>query len=127
MEYVIFANELARIVPIPVQSWRCENGCCVMDYVPLEIAFGKTIHTFQGMQAGRTPPGRPDNPMKSIIVNPGNINFESNNPGLLYTTISRATTIGEDGGDSAIYFQNFTRQHYMSSAIKKKKTNLQKA
>ena len=115
-----------KVVPIPIQSWRCEKRCCMMNYVPLEIAFGKTIHTFQGLQAGRTPPGRPDNPIKTLIVNPGSINFESNNPGLLYTTISRATTIGEDGGDSAIYFQNLTKQHYMSSATKKKKINSQK-
>ena len=114
------------IVPIPVQSVMCDKKCCRIDYLPLEIAFGKTIHTYQGLQAGRTPKGRPDNPIKTLIVNPGNVNFESNNPGLLYTTISRATTIGEDGGDSSIFFQQLTKQHYLSSANKVKENKLTK-
>ena len=103
------------VVPIPIVTGYCDKRCCQMQYLPLEIAFAKTIHTFQGMQAG------PNNPIKTIIVDLGDINFESNNPGLMYTAISRALTIDEEnnGKTSAIYFRNLTINHYMQSARKK--------
>ena len=49
--------------------------------------------------------GQPENIVKYIIVDPGGRNMEGLNPGLFYTALSRATTIGnEDGIGSAIYF-----------------------
>ena len=104
------------IVPIPVVSCPCDKGCCEMHYVPLEVAFAKTIHTFQGMEAG------PTKPIKTLIVHLGDIKFENNNPGLMYTAISRATTIDEEnnGENSAIYFLDLSSNHYMQSAIKKR-------
>ena len=106
------------VVPIPIVKGFCDKGCCQIEYLPLELAFAKSIHTFQGMQAG------PSNPIKRLIVHLGTIQFESNNPGLLYTAISRAMTIDENnnGNNSAIYFLNFEIQHFMNNA-KKKLTN----
>ena len=88
-----------QVIPIPIVTARCKKGCCQIEYLPLELAFGKTIHTFQGLEAG------PDKPIQTIIVNCGTNLFESSNPGLQYTAMSRASTIGENGiNDSAIYF-----------------------
>ena len=109
-----------KIVPIPCITGRCDKGCCISTYVPLQMAFGRTVHTFQGMQAGKTKEGLPDNPVRTIIANVGTNGFEGNNPGLLYTTLSRATTIGEtEGTQTAIYFQGLTKERYMYSARRK--------
>ena len=108
------------IVPVPVVSCPCDKGCCEMHYVPLEIAFAKTIHTFQGMEAG------PTKPIKTLIVHLGDLKFENNNPGLMYTAISRASTIDEEnnGDNSAIYFLDLRVHHYMQSALKKKNNKM---
>ena len=110
------------VVPIPIVKSFCDKGCCQIQYLPLELAFAKSIHTFQGMQAG------PTNAIKRLIVNLGDVKFESNNPGLLYTAISRAMTIDEnnEGKNSAIYFKKFEIQHYMSNARKKQKNEISK-
>ena len=56
---------------------------------------------------GKTSPGRPDNAYHRLVGDPGTRNFEANNPGLFYTLLSRATTLGEEGKpeSSAIFFQ----------------------
>ena len=78
---------------------RCPRGCCGIKFCPLVVGFGRTIHSFQGQQAG------PGNAIESIICNPGERSFEGLNPGTLTTCITRATTIGDDGNNnSAIYF-----------------------
>ena len=56
--------------------------------------------------------GQQPNAVDRIVVNPGDKQFESKNPGLLYMAVSRATTIGESASapqptanlNSAIYF-----------------------
>ena len=45
---------------------------------------------------GKTASGRPDNAFERIVGDPGTRQFESINPGLFYTLISRATTFGEE-------------------------------
>ena len=103
-----------QVIPIPIVTARCKKGCCQIEYLPLELAFGKSIHTFQGLEAG------PHKPIQTIIVDCGTILFECSNPGLLYTTIARASTIGENGiNDSAIYFQNLQKSRYMYTANSK--------
>ena len=65
------------------------------------LAWARTIHKFQGLQAG------PTCSTLKIIADPGTDRFEAGTPGLLYTLISRAVTIGKlEGGqlDSALYF-----------------------
>jgi hypothetical protein len=93
-------------VPITPMTSRCKLQCCSRTSIPLTLAYGKTVHTFQGQTVGPVAPGRPENAIKRIIVEPGNRQFEGNNVGLFYTTVSRATTIGNpnDNKSSAIYF-----------------------
>lgn len=101
-------------VPIVPTTTICKYGCCIRTFIPLTLAYGKTVHTFQGQSVGPVPVGRPQNSVQRIIVEPGNRQFEANNVGLLYTTVSRPTTIGtvDDKMSSAIYFDgpDFSRQ-----------------
>ena len=96
----------SKLVPIVPVSARCKFNCCTRTYIPLTLAYGRTVHTFQGQSVGPVPEGRPQNSIQRIIVEPGNRQFEGNNVGLLYTTASRPTTIGtnDDKMSSAIYF-----------------------
>ena len=75
--------------------------------MPLAVSFGKTIHSFQGASVGKIQPGRPDNAYHRLVGDPGTRNFEANNPGLFYTLLSRATTLGEEENPetSAIFFK----------------------
>ena len=87
---------------------RCKiNGACSRLYMPLAVSFGKNIHRSQGANVGKTQPGRPDNAYYRLAGDPGTRNFEANNPGLFYTLLSRATTLGEEGKPetSAIFFK----------------------
>jgi hypothetical protein len=108
-------------VPIPQMTTRCKWGCCTRTNIPLTLAYAKTIHTFQGQTVGPAAPGRPENPIKRIPVDPGNQTFKGNNIGLFYTAVSRTTTIGNpnDNLSSAIYFHG---PHFSKDRI----TNLTK-
>ena len=74
--------------------------CCWIQYCHLEVAFGRTIHTFQGQECG------PGKPIESIIVNPGNRGFETLNPGTLNCCVSRASTIGSGDISKSALFLN---------------------
>lgn len=57
------------------------------------------------MSVGVTPPGSPPNMYEMIICDPDEKRFEGMWPGLLYTILSRGTTLGDDKGHgSAVYF-----------------------
>ena len=71
-------------------------------FPPLTLAFAKTIHSFQGLEAGPVPPGRPPNPVQRIVVDPGTKSFEMLSPSLLYTAFSRATTLGPEDNDQKL-------------------------
>ena len=75
--------------------------------MPLDVSFEETIHIFQGASVENSPPGRPDNSYHRLVGDPGTRNFEANNPGLFYTLLSRATTLGEEkkAETSAIFFK----------------------
>ena len=78
-------------------------ACCYIKFCPLVVAFGRTIHTFQGQEAG------PTHAIPVLVIDPGNKAFESRSPGTLYCCITRGTTFGKtiDGikyKDSAVYF-----------------------
>ena len=86
---------------------RCNNNAaCERTYMPLALAFARTIHSFQGASVGKTPPGQPENTFHRIIAYPGPRKQEGSMPGLFYTLLSRATTLGEEGKleTSAILF-----------------------
>ena len=92
-------------MPIPIITNRCSKNCCTRTYVPLELAYARSIHKFQGMTVGPSKPGQPPNMYRTIICDPDEKRFEGMWPGLLYTMVSRATTLGEsDGKGSALYF-----------------------
>ena len=79
--------------------------CCQRTFLPLELSFARTIHKFQGLQAGPVDPGKPPNVFQTIICDPDGKSAEARATGLLYTALSRATTLGDDSGlGSAIYF-----------------------
>jgi hypothetical protein len=98
-------------IAIPVITNVCPDGCCEREYMPLKLAFAKTIDTFQGQNAGPVDPGRPPNPVERIICDPGTRQFEGKKPGIFFTIVSRATTAGvEENGKrigSAFYFHDF--------------------
>ena len=90
-------------------SGECDNDrckTCKRTQIPLQLAFGKTIHTFQGINVGPVREGQPPNQIKSIVCDPGPRTFEGKATGILYTTCTRGTTMGtsEDNLSSAIYF-----------------------
>ena len=76
------------------------------EFLPLKLAFGKTIHTFQGASVGPVAPGQPPNAIEAVICNPGTRKFEGICPGLFYTLLSRLTTLGteDEKTSSAMYF-----------------------
>lgn len=87
----------------------CDNDkcySCKRTQIPLELAFGKTIHTFQGINVGPVKPGQPPNQINSIVCDPGPREFESKACGLLYTACTRGSTLGNstDNLSSAVYF-----------------------
>jgi hypothetical protein len=75
-------------------------------YFPLQLYYAKTVHTFQGQNAGPVSPGQLPNSIHHIICNPGDRSFEGKNPALLYTIEGRASTLGnpENKMSSALYF-----------------------
>ena len=76
----------------------CKRKCCLIKFCPLVVAFARTVHSFQGHEAG------PGKPIESLIINPGNKGFEALNPGTLYCCVTRATTLGyPDITKSGIY------------------------
>ena len=109
-----FDSKNPTVVPIVSVSVTCNHHCCcTREFIPLTLAFGKTVHTFQGQNAGPVDPGRPPNAVQRIICDPGTRAFEGICVGLFYTILSRATTLGHIDisdpvnirfKDSAIYF-----------------------
>ena len=94
--------------PLPCLKVRCEEAsCCEREVAPLKLAYACTIHTFQGQNVGPTKAGQPDNRFLSVVVDPGTSGFEGQCPGLFYTVLTRATTIGKEGDrmNSALFFQ----------------------
>jgi hypothetical protein len=112
----LFDAENPTVIPIvPCMSY-CKDGCCSRTQIPLRLAFGQTIHTFQGTTVG--PPTKTRSySTTSVIYEPGNKSFEGHTPGLFYSGCSRGTTIGEEGNplSSSIYFtgQNMSKERVM--------------
>ena len=114
-------------VPMPVTVLGCDHGCCERHYIPLQLAFARTIHSFQGKSAGPTDEGKQNNAFRHLIVDVGDSKFEVNSPGLFYVAFSRATTIGDHNGKgSAIYFQdNCVSVHRLTNMTKTQKSGFQ--
>lgn len=102
-------------IPIPTIQIPCIHDCCEATFVPLCLSFGRTIHTFQGMEAGT------GKPIKMIVVDVGSTGFEGKNPGTLYTAISRASTIGNGNPlNSALYFSGELERSRLKDVIHKR-------
>ena len=111
-------------VPIVPHVTRCKYGCgCTRTYVPLTLAFGKTIHSFQGFNVGPVTDGQPQNAIKSVVVDPGTRNFEAMSPGLLYSVTSRVSTLGHilDLTTSALFFDSINMNFRRIYDITRKK------
>jgi len=68
-----------------------KQSCCKVTYCPLVPAWATTIHKFQGFKAGYD---KTADQFKHLIVDPGDLTTELQNPGILYVALSRAKTIG---------------------------------
>ena len=74
-------------------------------FCPLTIAYARTIHKFQGLSAGPVDAGRQPNMYDVVVCDPDEKSVEGSALGLLYTAVSRGTTLGDDNGlNSAVYF-----------------------
>jgi ATP-dependent exoDNAse (exonuclease V) alpha subunit len=117
------AETMKKMIPIVPQEVRCKYKCCCKKFIPLSLCYAKTIHTFQGQNAGPVESNQQPNPIQRIICDPGDKEFEGRNPGLFYTTFSRATTLGNDADkmSSAIYFKgaNMTPDRVMNMRVGK--------
>jgi len=103
---MIWDKTRPTIIPIPMIKTVDEKTKKNVEYCPLSLSFARTIHTYQGQSAGPTN-DKCNNPIQRIICDVGTTRFESQNIGLFYTALSRATTIGSEEKnrtDSAIYF-----------------------
>ena len=102
----IWHDKIPTTIPIPMVDTIDETTKKNITYCPLVLSFARTIHTFQGQSAGPTN-NNIKNPVARIICDVGTPRFESQNIGLFYTALSRATTIGSQTNtrqDSAIFF-----------------------
>jgi hypothetical protein len=130
----IFDKNNPKYVPITTRETtfcKKEYCTCTRKYMPLTLAFGKTIHTFQGQNVGPVNKGQTENAIQYIIVDPGERGFEGNNPGLFYTILSRITTLGNKlkDMDPAIYFtgKNMNKNRISFLALDKKNKPYKKA
>jgi ATP-dependent exoDNAse (exonuclease V) alpha subunit len=89
---------------IPIPTITTYNPLQI--YCPLQLSYARTVHTFQGFQAG------PTQNIKRIVCDAGTTQHEGLFPGLFYTALSRATTIGsrENRANSAIFFERLERE-----------------
>jgi hypothetical protein len=90
-----FPDKPTWVPLVPIES-RCKFGCCSSKYFPLQLCYVKTIHTFQGQNAGPVSLGQLPNSIQRIICNPGDRSFKGKNPGLFYTISGRGSRRGSD-------------------------------
>ena len=91
-----------------MKTKRCKmkQGCCSVTFCPLVPSWATTIHKFQGFEAGFDK----NDQFQHLIINPGDIKTEQQQPGILYVAMSRAKTMGNMTNDtpnsrnSAVYW-----------------------
>jgi len=99
----------------------CKFQCCQRSFLPLELAFARTLHRFQGLSAGPVDEGKIPNMFSVIICDPDIRAVEGRATGFFYTMLSRATTLGDENGlNSAIYFTgpNLTKERIQNLTLK---------
>jgi hypothetical protein len=102
-----FLQSMNNVLPITPITSHCRKWCCQRKYIPLQLCYAKTIHTFQGQSAGPVAPNQQPNAVQRIVINIGSRKFEGQNPGLTYTALSRATSLGNpnDVTTSSLFFE----------------------
>lgn len=93
----VWDKENPSYVLIRFHETSCDCNCCSIAHTPLTLSFARTIHKFQDQQVG------PTHPNKFMVFNPGDTGFEGRCPGLLYTGLSRASSLGNDVNSSSFY------------------------
>jgi hypothetical protein len=99
----------------------CSFKCCQRTFLPLELAFARTLHRFLGLSAGPVDPGKIENATTLIVCDPDIRGVEGKATGFFYTLISRATSFGDPNGlNSAIYFigPNVTKERIQNLTLK---------
>jgi hypothetical protein len=83
-----FLHHDPTVIPIVPLTRTHPFHCCNQTFVPLKLCFAKTIHTFQGSNAGPVAIGQPQNPVQKLVIDIGTHQFEGNNPGLSHTALA---------------------------------------
>ncbi len=75
-------------VPIPMKTKQCKmkQGCCLVTFCPLVPSWATTIHKFHGFEAGFDK----NDQFQHLIINPGDIKTEQQQPGIFYVAMSHA-------------------------------------
>ena len=98
-------------------AFPCKCNCCERTFCPIELACARTIHSFQGLQAGPVDEGKTPNVWDSLVCDVDENFWEGKNLGLLCTAVSRGTTLGTlDALGSAIHFseKSLTRDRILN-------------
>ena len=72
-----------------MRTIHCRKSCCSVTFCPLLPAWATTIHKFQDMEAGFDK----NDQFQHLIIDPGDIKSEQQQPGILYVATSRAKII----------------------------------
>ena len=72
-----------------MKTQYCRKTCCSVTFCPLVPAWATTIHKFQGMEAGFDETDQ----FQRLIIDPGDIKTEQQQPGILYVATSRAMIV----------------------------------
>jgi hypothetical protein len=78
-----------------MKTQQCKKSCCSVTFCPLVLAWATTIHKFQGFEAGFDEKDQ----FQHLIIDPGDIKSEQQQPGLLYVATSCVKTIGDKTQD----------------------------
>jgi hypothetical protein len=107
-----FLHSDPKVIPIVPITTICSKKCCRRTTVPLQLCYATTIHKFQGRSAGPVGDGQLPNEHDRVVVHCGSRKFEAKHCGLTYTSISRATTLGNlsDHLSADICYFNFCGQ-----------------
>jgi hypothetical protein len=100
---------------------QCKFQCCKRTFLPLELAFARTLHRFQGLSAGPVDEGKIPNMFGVIVCDPDIRAVEGRATSFFYTMLSRATTLGDENGlNSAIYFTgpHLTKERIQNLTLK---------
>jgi len=85
-------------VPITPLRTSCKHNCCSMNSITLTLAEARTLHKFQGNEAG------PNFPIEAIVCDIGDIKTEANNTGFTNTAIGRAATLGMGNIEESAFY-----------------------